>query len=105
MRFGFKPIPTQPVRYEADRLRVEDFFVAEGGHPIVALAVIADVARISDEPNEPLTRAVTGKIRAGGVFIFVLKLVTIDAGGTFFQEIATFVDQLQIILVGKMLDL
>ena len=105
MRFGFKPISTQPIHYESDGLGIENFFVAEGGHPIVALAVVAGVARICDEADQPFARAVSGQVRPSGIFILILKLMAIDAGGTFLEQIAAFVDQLRIILVSDVLNL
>src|SRR5207253_1484801 len=83
-----KPIAAQPIGHEADRLRIENFFVSKGRHAIVALPIKARVTRIANDRDEPFARTIPRQIGARRILILRVELMTIGAYPAAFQQIA-----------------
>src|SRR6266700_2278599 len=93
------PLAAQPVRQQADGLRVEDFFIAESGHAVVAFAVVGRVFGIGQQADDPAPRTVAGEVGGGGVFVFLAELVAFGAAELRAQQAAAFADEGGILLV------
>src|SRR6266436_6237324 len=93
------PLAAQPVRQQADGMRVEDFFIAESGHAVVAFAVVGRVFGVGEEADDPAPRTVTGEVGGGGVFVLLAKLVAFGAAELRAQQAAAFADEGGILLV------
>src|SRR6266702_1923726 len=93
------PLAAQPVGQQADRLRVEDFFIAESGHAVVAFAVVGRVFGIGQQADDPAPRTVAGEVGGGGVFVLLAELVAYGAAELRAQQAAAFADEGGILLV------
>src|SRR5437763_792533 len=99
------PHSTEPIGDQADGFFAENLVAAKGRHPVVALAVKVRMRRVADEANQPFARAVAGQFGTAGVFIFLLKRMTIRTFGLVLYQRAAFLNQRGIALIGGKLGL